>query len=127
MMVNVEDKFISFYKNNETGNSNLWIQGEGEYNNIFGEDKDFYSIYKVNPSPYTDKIFTNIEYRADFFDTSNTLLSNETFNRIEVYNEYQTTEMFYPTLNKFDRYPLDHFLLYNLSKEQLLRMKFLWL
>ena len=84
-MVNVEDKFISFYKNNETGNSNLWIQGEGEYNNIFGEYKDFYSIYKVNPSPYTDKIFTNIEYRADFFDTSNTLLSNETFNRIEVY------------------------------------------
>ena len=105
MMVNVEDKFISFYKNNETGNSNLWIQGEGEYNNIFGEYKDFYSIYKVNPSPYTDKIFTNIEYRADFFDTSNTLLSNETFNRMEVYNEYQTTEMFYPTLNKFDRYP----------------------
>ena len=105
MMVSVEDKFISFYKNNKTGNSNLWIQGEGEYNNIFGEYRDFYNIYKVNPSPYTDKIFTNIEYRADFFDTSNTLLSNETFNRMEVYNEYQTTKMFYPTLNKFDRYP----------------------
>lgn len=84
MMVNVEDKFISF-KNNQ-----LWEQGVGKYNEIFGEYQNYHVLYRVTPDPYGDKIFNNIEYRADVFkDNTDELLPEETFDTLEVWNEYQ--------------------------------------
>lgn len=93
MMVNVQDKFVSFK------NSKLWIQGEGDYGNIFGNLQDYHMLYRVTPDPYGDKTFTNIEYRADMFNmddvTSNPYmpkegrLTNNTFDTLEVWNEYQ--------------------------------------
>ena len=62
MMVNVQDKFVSFK------NSKLWVQGEGDYGNIFGNLQDYHMLYRVTPDPYGDKTFTNIEYRADMFN-----------------------------------------------------------
>lgn len=84
MMVNVEDKFIAFK------NGKLWEQGAGKYNEIFGELQNYHVLYRVTPDPYGDKIFNNIEYRADIFK-SNTgqLLPEETFDTLEVWNEYQ--------------------------------------
>ena len=61
MMVNVRDKFLSYKRNL------LWRQNEGFYCNFFGEQKDFWVNYRVTPDPYGDKIWTNIDYRADFY------------------------------------------------------------
>lgn len=92
MMTNIKDKFVSFKSDK------LWIQGEGEYSNIFGEPQDYHMLYRVTPDPYGDKTFTNIEYRADMFDMNDTSnqympkegrLTNNTFDTLEVWNEYQ--------------------------------------
>ena len=99
MMTNLGDRFISF-KNNQ-----LWWQNEGRYCNFFGVQKDFSVEYRVAPEPVTDKIWTNIEYRADFFrDSSLTeepmdageakYIENETFDSLSVWDEYQTTGTF---------------------------------
>ena len=97
MMINLEDKFVSFRDNK------LWLQGEGEYNKIFNEEQPFYTLYRINPNPYTDKIFSNIEYKADMFDSSDNL-TDSTFNKLKVWNEYQSNEI---EINKdtLDSYP----------------------
>lgn len=97
MMVNVENKFISFK------NGNLWVQGEGDYNRIYGSLQPFKITYKVNPNPYVDKIFNNIEYRADMFNSNNEL-TNNTFDKLEVWNEYQSNEVNIQK-NELDTYP----------------------
>ena len=95
MMVNVEDKFLSFR------NGKLWLQGEGLYSHIFGEYQNFYTLYRVTPDPYSDKTFTNLTYRADMFDMNQDndympdegLLTDSTFDTLEVWNEYQGNEV----------------------------------
>lgn len=105
MMANTDRKLISFR------DGYLWLQNEGFYGNFFGEDYPFYVTYRVNPDAVTDKIWTNLEYRSDFFEVldeeGNSLygeqLVNEndlndsayrddvTFDTINVWNEYQKT------------------------------------
>lgn len=90
MMANVEDKFISF-------RNGLWLQGEGDYNIIYGEPQSYHITYRITPEPYSDKTFTNLTYRADIFDMNQTndfmpdegLLTDSTFDTLEVWNEYQ--------------------------------------
>lgn len=104
MMTNFGEKFIAF-KNNK-----LWLQNEGKYCNFFGQQKDFYVTYRTTPEPFADKIWTNVEYRADFYrvldDEGNDVIplepnftdeigiyqANETFDYMRFWNEYQTTE-----------------------------------
>lgn len=38
-----------------------------------------------------DKVFTNLEYRMDIYDSDDTLLHDNSFNSIQVWNEYQDT------------------------------------
>lgn len=93
MMTNVEDRFVSFY------NHRLWKQNEGEYNDFFGSYKPYWMTWRVQPDPYGDKIWTNLEYRADFFsapsgealDFSDSYMPNKTFTSVRVWNEYQDT------------------------------------
>lgn len=104
MMVNVDDKFVSFKS------GSLWLQNEGLYCNFFGEQSDFWVQYRVTPNPYTDKIWTNIDYRADFYRTLDengievvernedltdldewAYQKDETFDVLKVWNEYQNT------------------------------------
>lgn len=103
MMVNVEDRFVSFF------GENLWLQNEGLYCNFFGSQKDFSVQYRVTPDPYADKIWTNIEYRADFYrvlnengdaivnlerditDNIGVYEPKKTFNFMQFWNEYQRT------------------------------------
>lgn len=95
MMVNVCDRFISYKANR------LYVQNEGGWCSIFGEQKPFWMTWKVQPEPYSDKIWTNIEYRADFFDNPGTedvslsdkYLPDVTFSKLVVENEYQRGEM----------------------------------
>lgn len=90
MMANVEDKFISF-------RNGLWLQGEGDYNIIYGEPQSYHITYRITPEPYSDKTFTNLTYRADIFDMNQDndfmpdegLLTDSTFDTLEVWNEYQ--------------------------------------
>lgn len=99
MMVNLQDRFVAFKDNS------LWEQGEGQYNNIFGNLQEYHILYRITPDPYGDKIFTNLEYRADIFDMSKTgedanpymplngVITGETFDTLSVWNEYQGNEV----------------------------------
>ena len=78
-------------------NNNLYKMFEGDtYCNLFEEQKDYSITYKINKEPFIDKTWTNIEYRADVFDSGNIADNNskrntplETFDTLEVWNEYQ--------------------------------------
>lgn len=76
-----------------TNTTTLYIQNKGLYNHFFGSFYPSSIQYKVNPDPILDKVFTNLDYRADCFDASagGTLLPNRTFDSIRVWNEYQDT------------------------------------
>ena len=57
---------------------------------------DDYSIqYRVNPEPFTEKTFTNIDYLADVFepntkvDNENVLSDDLPFSQVDAWNEYQ--------------------------------------
>lgn len=66
---------------------------EGQYNTTFNDVSIDYSVqYRVNPSPYTDKVFTNVEFIADCSNVDSTLKVGYTpFDNIQVWNEYQDT------------------------------------
>lgn len=108
MMTNVDDRFVSF-KNNK-----MWLQNEGLYCNFFNHQYDFWVNYRVTPDPFGDKIWTNIDYRADyyrildntgkssvpeslmingeFYDSMpGTYQDTETFDSLRIWNEYQNT------------------------------------
>lgn len=121
MMVNVQDKFVAFREDNQ-GVNKLWIQGEGEFNNMFGSLQDYHMLYRITPDPYGDKTFSTLEYRADMFDMSDPnynpympdegKLTEDTFDTLEVWNEYQgnkisvgdSTSPLHPFKTK-DKYP----------------------
>lgn len=82
-MFNVNNKLFSF-KNNK-----LWEHFAGDYNMFYGEFKPYsFTIISNADSPY-DKIFNNIEYRADSWFKDDSLAFNNTFDTLEVWNEYQ--------------------------------------
>jgi len=120
MMSNVEDRFLS-YKNHA-----LWLQNEGLYCNFFGRQYPYWMQYRVTPEPFSDKIWTNIDYRADFYevlDSSGTAIVPEenlingdvfgsmtdtykeweTFSDYRVWDEYQNTGFTDFTHQRFDR------------------------
>lgn len=91
MMVNVGDRFLSFK------DTKLWLQNEGNYNEIFGKKYPYWIKYRICPDPYGDKTFNNIEYRADIItpnDDSDVVeqsdfLTDKTFDNLKIWNEYQ--------------------------------------
>lgn len=77
---------------------------EGEdYCKLFGKQCEYYMQYKINKDPFVDKTWTNLEYRADIFNQGNiqsnkdsasdNIISNETFDALKVWNEYQRGEL----------------------------------
>lgn len=79
---NIKNKLFSI-KNNK-----LWENFEGDYNMFYDEFKPYYITFIANSNPNVDKIFNNIEFRADSWNGNN-LLHNNTFDTLEVWNEYQ--------------------------------------
>ena len=67
----------------------IWAQFKGEYNKIFNQIRPYSITYIENDEPLIDKVFTNIEYRADAFDSNNTYLADVSFDTITAWNEYQ--------------------------------------
>ena len=105
LMTNLGSKYISYW------GSHFWYMNEGVYNKFFDLYKPSYVIWRVTPDAYTDKIWSNLEYRADFMtmlDSSGNNLYKEgesptgagnladynpdvTFDTVRVWNEYQDT------------------------------------
>lgn len=81
----------SYLWHKRDGVYNMWHQHAGEYNSFFGEYKDYYIDYIVNPDPTKDKIFNNIEFRSESY-SSDGINTNNTFNKITIDNEYQHGE-----------------------------------
>lgn len=113
MMTNINNRFIS-----ATDVGHLWFNHEGLYCNFFGVQSDYYMHYRVAPEPLQDKIWSNIDYRADVYEvlesngsvkssigegnlitgSSLTITTDyketETFDTMKIWNEYQ-----YATVN----------------------------
>lgn len=94
-------QFTSFYDYNDVksvlnvGKDTLLIKdnvlynhNKGLYNNFFNSYKPFYIEVIANENPTLDKIFTNIEFTSDTWNSNNDLLGN-TFDTLTVHNEYQ--------------------------------------
>lgn len=94
-MFNVRDKFFSLRL--QGGNTEVWEQNAGDYNYYYGEFKPFYTHIIANKDMTKDKIFNTLEFRADSYDGEN-LLNYDTFDRLDVWNEYQRG-----SLNLLDR------------------------
>lgn len=83
--INLDNYCISVH------NGALWEQHAGSYNSFFGvNNRPYYTEVVVNPNPTEDKIFDNIEFRADSWN-GNTLLDT-TFDKLSAFNEYQDGE-----------------------------------
>lgn len=85
---NLEDRGISF---NVEGTGTLyrpWLHNEGDYNMYFGVYQPFYTTVIANPDMQADKIFNNLEFRADSWDKNGNLL-NTTFDTLTTWDEYQ--------------------------------------
>lgn len=88
--VTINDKgfFISKSKEDNSGSDyRLWKIHEGDYNYFFGKYQPFYTTVIANPEFQSDKIFNNLEFRADSWNGNN--LVSDTFDTIRVWNEYQ--------------------------------------
>lgn len=92
-MFRYDKDFVSLLSSNNT--SNIYIQNIGEYNKFFDREKVVSFVdYIINPDPYMDKVFNNIEFRADAFSSENnysTYVPNRTLDTIRVKNEFQDT------------------------------------
>lgn len=65
---------------------------EGDYNKTFGDYPVEYSVqYRINPNPYSDKVFTNVEFIADYTNNGEVVAGKTPFDKIRVWNEYQDT------------------------------------
>ena len=85
--VNLEDRGLFINKDSE-GLYKPWLHNEGEYNMFFGEYQPFYTTVIANPNATTDKIFNNLEFRTDSWNSKGELL-NTTFDTLTTWNEYQ--------------------------------------
>lgn len=84
-MFNVGGNFYSIY------NNSIWQQFAGEYNDIYDKTRNYWITFIDNPIPEMNKIFTNLEFRSDTYN-GNTLLHDETFDSVRVFNEYQDSD-----------------------------------
>ena len=86
--INLRDKGIAINTIERGTIYRVWLHNEGNYNMFFNKYHPFYTTIIANPDMPVDKIFNNLEFRADSWDGS-TLL-NTTFDTLTTWNEYQT-------------------------------------
>lgn len=86
----LEDRTIMVRKDyTNNGNYKLWLHNEGMYNEFFGHKEPFYTTIICNPNREFDKIFNVVEFRADSFDQLGIHNPEDTFDVLNVWNEYQ--------------------------------------
>lgn len=95
------NKVLSILSSNSRKDAAIYSMHEGDYNYFYHTDDigniklsyyPFSTTVIVNPDPYKDKIFNNVEFRADSWDSDGKLL-NTTLDKLEVWNEYQHGEV----------------------------------
>lgn len=76
--------------------TDLFEMFAGKYNiNYNGKQSPYRIVYRVNPEPYSDKTFTNLEYIADVIipqksvDEPEILDTSNPFDTLKIWNEYQ--------------------------------------
>lgn len=104
-MFNFADNFYSLRNNN--GEVRLYQNNAGDYNNFYGEIKDWSISFISNHNPTITKVFDNIELKADCYipnnnrddnfgllgtDLTHINQSGKPLNFIKVENEYQDTK-----------------------------------
>ena len=73
----------------------IYKHQEGDYCNFFGENKPYWMTLVGNPEPQTDKIFTNLEFRAcvdgdgELSQSTGRFSFALPFNSLETWDEYQ--------------------------------------
>jgi len=76
-----------------TSSGELWQHQTGEYCRFFDTNYPYYMTLIGNPEPQTDKIFTNLEFRACVEGEGDTVngkyIPTIPFDYIETWNEYQ--------------------------------------
>ena len=101
LLINVNGKSIAFAQGKKNNfiygdpEIKVWSLFKGDYNDIYGFKRNYSIEYRLNPSPYTDNMFTNYQYIADWTsDNQNSFLSkSEHFDTVKAWNEYQSGEL----------------------------------
>lgn len=83
------DKGIMISKDKIDNQYKVWLHNKGHYNKFFNQYEGFHVTYIANPDFQKDKIWNNVEYRSDNWDINNNL-TNLTFNKLDIWNEYQS-------------------------------------
>lgn len=84
-MFNIKNRLYSI------SGSYIWKHGADGYLSLYGKKYPFSIEYNINPEGMNEKIFTNIELRADSFRGNETLKDID-LKTVEIENEYQTTK-----------------------------------
>ena len=98
-------------ESNTIYSTNIWKHQAGDYCKFFGENKPYWMTLISNPEPQTDKIFTNLEFRAcvegdgTYDGNTNKFTPALPFDSLEVWNEYQHGE----TMLHYNGMPETHF------------------
>lgn len=94
----IQGKDTGIYNSNYSWNSSkstptitIWARNTKEACSLFGTVVPQTIEWICNPSPLNDKVFTNIQYRADAFCEDDTYISDDTFDTIRLIDEYQDT------------------------------------
>lgn len=85
-MFNLNGRTLIVDKENMHG---LW---EGQYNTFFGVNKPYILRFIANAQPNTHKVFDTVQWRSDTWNTVDKYLPRETFNKLQVWNQYQQSE-----------------------------------
>lgn len=85
---NIGDRGIAWQKAENEEHYQPWMHREGNYNMFFNKYQPYWTTVVVNPDATEDKVFNNVEFRADSFN-SDTLVSTHTFDHLKTWNEYQ--------------------------------------
>lgn len=94
----------------------LYKMFTGYYNNLLGVQQPYWMTYRLNPSAYTDNLFTNFTYIADIIpagtsldNTDITSTAHQTFTSVEAWNEYQHGMLDLTTVKNRHRHSKDRF------------------
>lgn len=77
------------FENSNFINNTLWKKNDTDGVQFFGRNYPIGIELQINPDPTTDKTFTNLEYRADVISPQGIYQPLDTFDQLDVWNEYQ--------------------------------------
>ena len=86
--INLRDEGIALNTINGGKVYKTWLHNQGDYNIFFNKYQPFYTTVIANPDMTIDKVFNNLEFRADSWNKRGVLL-NTTFDTLTTWNEYQ--------------------------------------